>query len=238
MRINKYIALCGVASRRKSEDFVTSGKVKVNGELVTSLSTDIDIDKDKVELEGKVLSLPSNYVYYKLNKPKGYLCSREDGTNRKTIYDLVKSDMRLFSIGRLDYDTEGLILLTNDGDVAQKISHPKNKIEKEYTVKIEGGIVESELAVLRNGVIENGVRLPKAKVTVIEQNSSMTKLIVIIHEGKNRQIRRMFECIGKNIILLKRVRIGEIKLGGLPRGMYKKLNEYELSWLLSNMEEI
>ncbi len=238
MRINKYIALCGVASRRKSEDFITSGKVKVNGELVTSLSTDIDIDKDKVELEGKVLSLPSNYVYYKLNKPKGYLCSREDGTNRKTIYDLVKSDMRLFSIGRLDYDTEGLILLTNDGDVAQKISHPKNKIEKEYTVKIEGGIVESELAVLRNGVIENGVRLPKAKVTVIEQNSSMTKLSVIIHEGKNRQIRRMFECIGKNIILLKRVRIGEIKLGGLPRGMYKKLNEYELSWLLSNMEEI
>ncbi len=238
MRINKYIALCGVASRRKSENFVTSGKVKVNGKIVTSLSTNIDINKDKVEIEGKVLSLPSNYVYYKLNKPKGYLCSREDSTNRKTIYDLVKSDMRLFSIGRLDYDTEGLILLTNDGDIAQKISHPKNKIEKEYIVKIEGNIAESELAVLRNGVIENGVRLPKAKVSVVEQKSNTTKLSVIIHEGKNRQIRRMFECIGKNIILLKRVRIGEIKLGGLTRGMYKQLNEYELSWLFSNMEEI
>ena len=238
MRINKYIALCGVASRRKSEEYVKNGKVKVNGQIISSLATNIDVKTDKVELEGKVLSLPSNYVYYKLNKPKGYLCSRDDGTGRKTIYDLVKSDIRLFSIGRLDYETEGLIILTNDGDVAQKISHPGKEIEKEYIMKIDGKILESELAVLRNGVVENGVRLPKAKVNVVEENINQTKLSVIIHEGKNRQIRRMFECIGKNIILLKRVRIGEINLGGLARGKHKELNDYELSWLLSNLEEI
>ncbi len=235
MRINKYIALCGVASRRKSEEFVKNGKVKVNGVVITSLSTDINVEKDKVELEGKVLTLPSNYVYYKLNKPKGYLCSRDDGTGRKTIYDLVKSDVRLFSIGRLDYDTEGLIILTNDGDVAQSVAHPSSVIEKEYNVTIEGNILESELAVLRNGVVEKGVRLPKAKVEVIEKTADETKLKVIIHEGKNRQIRRMFECVGKTIVLLRRVRIGEIKLGGLMRGKYKQLNAFEQTWLLSNL---
>lgn len=235
MRINKYIALCGVASRRKSEEFVKNGKVKVNGVVITSLSTDINVEKDKVELEGKVLTLPSNYVYYKLNKPKGYLCSRDDGTGRKTIYDLVKSDVRLFSIGRLDYDTEGLIILTNDGDVAQSVAHPSSVIEKEYNVTIEGNILESELAVLRNGVVEKGVRLPKAKVEVIEKTADETKLKVIIHEGKNRQIRRMFECVGKTIVLLRRVRIGEIKLGGLMRGKYKQLNDFEQTWLLSNL---
>ena len=235
MRINKYIALCGVASRRKSEEFVKNGKVKVNGVVITSLSTDINVEKDKVELEGKVLTLPSNYVYYKLNKPKGYLCSRDDGTGRKTIYDLVKSDVRLFSIVRLDYDTEGLIILTNDGDVAQSVAHPSSVIEKEYNVTIEGNILESELAVLRNGVVEKGVRLPKAKVEVIEKTADETKLKVIIHEGKNRQIRRMFECVGKTIVLLRRVRIGEIKLDGLMRGKYKQLNAFEQTWLLSNL---
>ena len=165
------------------------------------LHHDIDVEKDKVELEGKVLTLPSNYVYYKLNKPKGYLCSRDDGTGRKTIYDLVKSDVRLFSIGRLDYDTEGLIILTNDGDVAQSVAHPSSVIEKEYNVTIEGNILESELAVLRNGVVEKGVRLPKAKVEVIEKTADETKLKVIIHEGKNRQIRRTIMLIDVIVIL-------------------------------------
>ena len=153
MRINKYLALCGVASRRKSEQFILDGKVKVNGKIIRDLFTDINIKKDKVELEGSLITLPSNYVYYKLNKPKGYLCTAVDDKGRKTIYDLVKSEVRLFSIGRLDYDTEGLIILTNDGDLAQKISHPSHETEKEYIVKIEGNILESELAVLRNGAI-------------------------------------------------------------------------------------
>ncbi len=232
MRINKYLALCGVASRRKSEQFIVDGKVKLNGKIVTNLSTDVDIKKDKIELEGKELSLPSNYVYYKLNKPKGYLCTASDDRGRKTIFDIVKSDTRLFSIGRLDYDTEGLLLLTNDGDLAQKISHPSHETEKEYIVKIEGNILESELAVLRAGVVENGIKMPKAKVELLGIVNNNAKLSVIIHEGQNRQIRRMFEAINKPIKMLKRIRIGNIKLGGLQRGEYKPLNDYELCELL------
>ena len=232
MRINKYLALCGVASRRKSEQFVKEGKVFVNGKVVENLATDINLKKDKVQLEGKDIVLPSNYVYYKLNKPKGYLCTKQDDRGRKTIFELIKSDKRLFSIGRLDYDTEGLILLTNDGDLAQKISHPSHETEKEYIVKIEGEIKESEMAILRAGVVENGIRMPKAKVTFIENVNGNSRLSVIIHEGQNRQIRRMFEAIGREIILLKRIRIGNIKLGGLKRGDYKQLNDYELYDLL------
>lgn len=232
MRINKYLALCGVASRRKSEDFIKDGKITVNGKTVTDLVFSINPKKDIVMLEGNKLSLPSNYVYFKLNKPKGYICSSSDERGRKTIFELVKSDVRLFSIGRLDYDTEGLIVLTNDGDLAQKISHPSHETEKEYIVKIEGLIKESELAVLRKGVVENGVRMPQAKVELLENVNNNSRLSVIIHEGQNRQVRRMFDAIGKNIILLKRVRIGNIKLGGLKRGEYKPLTDIELIQLL------
>lgn len=232
MRINKYLALCGVASRRKSEEYVLNGKVSVNGKIINSLATDINLKNDKVELEGKQLSLPSNYVYYKLNKPKGYLCTAKDDRGRKTIYDIVKTNERLFSIGRLDYDTEGLIILTNDGDLAHKISHPSHEIEKEYIAKIEGNLLESELAVLRAGVVENGVRMPKARVELIDTVNGDARISVIIHEGQNRQVRRMFEAIGKTIKMLKRVRIGQIKLSGLKRGEFKKLNDYELYSLL------
>ena len=232
MRINKYLALCGVASRRKSEEYIKDGKVSVNGKILTDLSYKVNIKSDIVCLNGEKLSLPQNYVYYKLNKPKGYMCTASDDRNRKTIYDLVKSPVRLFSIGRLDYDTEGLIILTNDGDIAQKISHPSHETEKEYIVKIEGLIKESELAVLRAGVIENGVRMPSAKVEMLDIKDGNSRVSVTIHEGQNRQIRRMFDCIGKTIIMLKRVRIGNIKLGGLKRGEYKPLNQYELLDLL------
>lgn len=232
MRINKYLALCGVASRRKSEEYIKDGKVSVNGKILTDLSYKVNIKSDTICLNGEKLSLPQNYVYYKLNKPKGYMCTASDDRNRKTIYDLVKSPVRLFSIGRLDYNTEGLIILTNDGDIAQKISHPSHETEKEYIVKIEGLIKESELAVLRAGVIENGVRMPSAKVEMLDIKDGNSRVSVTIHEGQNRQIRRMFDCIGKTIIMLKRVRIGNIKLGGLKRGEYKPLNQYELLDLL------
>lgn len=234
MRINKYLALCGVASRRKSEEYIKDGKVSVNGKILTDLSYKVNLKNDIVCLNGEKLSLPQNYVYYKLNKPKGYICTASDDRNRKTIYELVKSPVRLFSIGRLDYDTEGLIILTNDGDIAQKISHPSHETEKEYIVKIEGLIKESELAVLRAGVIENGVRMPSAKVELLDVKDGNSRISVTIHEGQNRQIRRMFDCIGKIIIMLKRVRIGNIKLGGLKRGEYKQLNQYELFDLLGD----
>ena len=192
----------------------------------------INEKKDKVTYDGKELSLPSSFVYIKLNKPKGYICSASDEKGRKTIYDLIPTEERLFSIGRLDYDTEGLIILTNDGDFANRVAHPSFSLEKEYQVTVEGKIVESELAVMRKGAVVDGERMPPAKVTLLSGDEKTTKLSVVINEGQNRQVRRMFEAIGRVIILLKRVRIGGVKLGGLSRGEFRDLNEEELNLLI------
>ena len=232
MRLNKFLSNSGVASRRKCDELIKEGKVFVNGKQVKELGTVVNEKKDKVTVEGKVISLPSSFVYIKLNKPKGYTCSASDEKGRKTIYDLIDCDERLFSIGRLDYDTEGLIILTNDGDFANKVAHPKYNIEKEYRVTIEGDIKESELAVMRKGVVIDGERMPSARVEKLSQDDKYTKLSVVIDEGQNRQVRRMFEAIGKSIRLLKRVRIGQVRLGGLSRGDYKDLTEEELNLLV------
>lgn len=232
IRLNKFLASCGVASRRKSDELIAAGKIMVNGKIVTEAGVTINEKKDKVIFDGKELSLPSSFVYIKLNKPKGYICSASDEKGRKTIYDLIKTDERLFSVGRLDYDTEGLIILTNDGDFANKIAHPSFSLEKEYQVTVEGKILESELAVMRKGAVVDGERMPPAKVKVIGVEEKTTKLSVTINEGQNRQVRRMFEAIGKVIILLKRVRIGDVKLGGLSRGEYRDLRIDELNALV------
>lgn len=232
MRINKFLSNSGLASRRKCDQLIEEGKVFVNGKQVTELGSQINEKKDKVTVEGKTITLPSSFVYIKLNKPKGYACTAQDEKGRKTIYDLIDSEERLFSIGRLDYDTEGLILLTNDGDFANKVAHPKFNIDKEYRVTVEGEIKESEMAVMRKGVVVDGQRMPSAIVNFISYENGNTKLSVIIDEGQNRQIRRMFEAIGKTIKLLKRVRIGQVRLGGLRRGDYKDLTEVELNSLV------
>ena len=228
MRINKFLAQAGIGSRRKVETLITEGLVKVNGKIVTELGIDINPKKDIVEYDGKKLTLPNKYVYYKLHKPKGYICSASDERGRKTIFDLVDVPERVFSVGRLDYNSEGLLLLTNDGDFANALTHPTNHVNKEYIVTVEGEMQESELAVLRAGVVENGKRMPSAKVKLLEFKNNISRLSVIIDEGQNRQIRRMFDAIGKTIILLKRVAIGGLRLGGLPRGTFKKLTEKEL----------
>ena len=233
MRLNKFLSSCGISSRRKAEQLTLDGKVKVNGVLVSSLGTVVNEEKDEVFCEGKKLSLPNSFVYYKLNKPKGYICSNSDEKGRKTIFSILPSDQRLFSVGRLDYNTEGLIIITNDGNFANALIHPNGEIEKEYIVTIEGKISESELAVLRAGVVEKGVRMPKARVSPIKFDGKLTRLSVVIFEGQNRQIRRMFEAIGKTIVLLKRIRIGKIVLGGLVRGKFKPLTKDEISWVLN-----
>ena len=231
MRLNKFLSASGVCSRRKADELIENGEIIVNGKVETQLGTNIDEKKDKVIYNGKVISLTSEFVYYKLNKPKGYICSNNDDKGRKTIFELLPKDKRLFSIGRLDYNTEGLILITNDGELSEAISHPRYEVNKEYIVTIEGKILESELAVLRAGVVEKGIRMPKARVQRLETDGKITKISVIINEGQNRQVRRMFEAIGKTIVLLKRVRIGEITLGGLQRGTYKELNRVEMEYI-------
>lgn len=232
MRLNKFLSGAGIASRRKCDILITEGKIQVNGKVVTELGITINEKKDKVTYLGQEVKLPTSFVYIKLNKPKGYACTASDEKGRKTIYDLIDFEERLFSVGRLDYDTEGLIILTNDGDFANKVMHPKYDIEKEYQVTMEGQILESELAVMRKGVVVDGEKMPPAKIKVIELKKETTKLSVVIHEGQNRQVRRMFEAIGKSIKLLKRVRIGGVKLGGLSRGEFRDLTEDELNLLV------
>lgn len=231
MRLNKFLSYCGVASRRKCDQLIAEGKVSVNGEVVRELGTIVKKD-DLVKLEGRALKIEEEFVYLKLNKPKGYISSSSDEKRRKTIFDLIKTDKRLFSIGRLDYNTEGLILLTNDGHFAQLVSHPSFEIEKEYVVHIEGRISESELAVLRAGVVENGERMPKARVTPIKFDGRTTRVSVVINEGQNHQVRRMFKSIDKTVTLLRRVRIGSIKLGNLSRGATRTLSNDEINSIL------
>lgn len=238
MRINKYLALCGVASRRKVEDFVTNGLVKVNNKVVTNLATDIDIKNDIVTVSGERVKLTEEYVYYMLNKPKGYVCSAEDNRGRKTVLDIVKDpNHRIFPVGRLDYDSEGMLILTNDGDLTQRLTHPSNEVEKKYIVKIEGSMVESELAVLRAGVVIDGERFGKCDVVLTNTDGKISRLEVTLKEGKNREIRRMFEAIGKNVIFLKRVSIGMLKLGGLTRGEYRPLKPFEIDMLLAKRDK-
>ncbi len=234
MRINKFLASCGIASRRKAEEFIKEGLVKVNDVTIFDLSTDIK-DSDIVKLNGVIISLSGEKVYYMLNKPKGYVSSVSDEHNRKTVMDLIKDDSkRLFPVGRLDYESEGMIILTNDGDLAYKLTHPSNKIEKTYIVKIEGKILESELAVLRAGVVVDGERYNPCKAEVLEYDGKLSRIEIVLSEGKNREIRKIFDAIGKTIVFLKRVMIGSLRLGGVTRGTYRPLNETEVQMLLKN----
>lgn len=229
MRLNKFLSSCGLASRRKCEDYIKERRVSVNGKIVDNLGISIDEIKDIVAVDGEALSLPSDLVYLKMNKPKGYACTKSDEKGRKTIFDLVDSKVRLFNVGRLDFDTEGLIFLTNDGDFANLVTHPKFNIEKEYHVTIDGQIKEGDLAVLRKGVVVGGERMPEARVKLLEFDGKFSKISVVIDEGQNHQIRRMFEAIGRQIKLLKRVRVGQVVLGGLYRGKTKPMTEKEIS---------
>lgn len=235
MRLNKFLSAAGVSSRRKADTLIQEAKVMVNGSVVTELGTVINEKKDVVMVEGKTICLPLSHVYIKLHKPKGCTCSAADERGRKTIFDYIDLKERLFSVGRLDYDTEGLILLTNDGEFANAVAHPSHEIEKEYFVKVDGQMQESELAVLRKGVVIDGKRMPPASVKLIMFDGKFTRLSVIIHEGQNHQVRRMFEAIGKDIKLLKRVRIGNVKLGGLRRGEYRPLKASEIDSLMGNI---
>lgn len=232
IRLNKFLAQAGIASRRKCDEIISQGKVFVNGKVAT-LGTSVNEKSDKVVYEGKQVSFNNNYVYLKMHKPKGYVCSASDEHDRKTVYDLLPShDVRVYTIGRLDYDTEGLLLFTNDGELTQKLSHPRNEIKKVYVAKVSGQIKESELAVLRKGIVLEDEVLPDARVVFLESGKDYTKLQITIDEGKNHQIKKMFTAIGKDLLFLKRIQIGEVKLGSLDRGKTLPLTEEEINSLL------
>lgn len=235
MRINKYIASSGICSRRAAEELVTSGKVKINGKPVTALATDVDEENDTVTVDGQKISLVTKLIYIMLYKPKGCICSLSDEKGRKTVFDYLEDfqNKRIFPIGRLDYDTEGLLLLTNNGALSNKLTQPINEISKTYVAKIEGEIEESDLARLRNGVTVDGVKLRRCKIKVLDRNEKFTRLEITIYEGKNREIHKMFETVGKTVAFLKRIKIGDLKLGGLSRGAYRYLTPKEVAYLNS-----
>lgn len=233
MRINKYIALCGIASRRAAEQLILDSKVKVNNKVVTQLATDIDEENDTVTIDGNKIAPISRMIYAMLNKPKGCICTVKDDLGRKTIMDYLPGlrEKRVFPIGRLDYDTEGLLLITNDGELSNKLTHPSHEIPKTYIAKIEGEVPQNDLATIRNGVVLDGRKLHRSKVKLLEVKDNIYRYEVTIYEGRNRQVHRMFESVGKEVIFLKRVAVGELRLGGLSRGAFRYLTEIEINKL-------
>lgn len=233
-RIQKVIAECGYCSRRKAEELILEGKVKVNGSIVKELGTKVS-SGDSIEVEGVTLDNNKNYEYYLLYKPRGVISSSSDDKGRKTVVDLINTKTRIYPIGRLDYDTTGIILLTNDGNIANKLMKPNSEIDKVYIAKVEGILTGYDIKRLRSGVMVDGKMTSKASVklksTSIDKNTSLVE--ITIHEGRNRQIRKMIEVVGKKVIKLKRERYAFLDLTGLKPGEYRKLSNKEVSILYS-----
>jgi len=235
-RLQKFIAKAGVTSRRKAEKLILEGRVKVNGEVIRTLGVKIDPEKDIVEIDNKIVK-PDKKIYIALYKPVGYISSLYDPFGRRTIKDLLRDKVpfRVYPVGRLDFDSEGLLLCTNDGEIANVLIHPRYKIPKVYEVLIDGIPKEEELKKLREGVIlEEGKTLP-AKFDILwkDRRKNISFLRVVLYQGLKRQIRRMFALFGYEVLKLKRVRIGEITLGKLKPGEFRFLDEREEKWLKS-----
>ncbi len=232
VRLQKYLASCGVASRRGAEEIIKQGRVAVNGEKVTQMGVTIDENYDKVTLDGEIVRQESKKIYIMLNKPEGFVTTVADDKGRPTVLDLV-SDVpaRIYPVGRLDYDTEGLLLLTNDGDLTYKLTHPKNNIEKTYVAEVTGNINMETINKLRRGLVIDGVKTSPAVVEVVGATRLGTKLEITIHEGRNRQVRKMFEACGCLVKKLERVREAGLNLGHLPRGKWRRLSDSEVNML-------
>ncbi len=233
MRLQKYLAMANVASRRASEVIITDGRVKVNGNVVTELGTKVS-ENDVVEVDGEIVTLAKKKYYIMLNKPIGYVTTASDEFGRKTVLDLI-SDIndRLYPIGRLDKETEGLLLLTNDGDFAYEVAHPKHNVEKVYHAFVKGVPGRKELSMLEKGVIIDGVKTKSAYVDVLEVGNNSSIVEIRICEGRNRQVRKMLEAVNHRVIGLKRVAVGKITLGNLPIGKWRHLTEAEIKILKS-----
>lgn len=231
MRLNKFLAAAGVASRRECDRLIAEGKVTVNGRQAR-VGEEVS-ESDEVSVGGQRAGI-KKYEYYMLNKPKGYICSVSDDKGRKTVMDLMPPNAgRIFPVGRLDYDSEGLLILTSDGELAQKLTHPSHDVPKTYLVKVEGTLTEAALNPIRSGLEIDGQMTKKCKAHIVETDKAYTKVHVTVTEGRNREIRKLFAAIGKEVTLLKRIRIGELTLRGLDRGACRKLTKQEVEYLNS-----
>ncbi len=226
------MASCGVASRRKSEELIFEGRVTVNGKTVEEPGMQIDPEKDEVRVGKKRISTPEKKVYIMLNKPVGCVSTCEDDRGRMTVLDCIKGvDARIYPVGRLDFTTEGMLLLTNDGELAYRLTHPKNEVNKRYLVIINSALSPEEVKKLERGVFIEGGKTAPAKIKVLKTQPDRTELTIIIHEGRNRQVRRMFDAIEKEVVFLKRISIGDLNLGELKKGEYRFLTDEEITYL-------
>ena len=231
-RLQKVIAQAGYCSRRKAEELIDKGKVKVNGEIIKEQGVKVNTS-DFIEVEGNPLNKIEDKVYYLLNKPRGVVATSSDEKGRKTVVDLIKTNKRIYPVGRLDYDTTGLIILTNDGELTNYLIHPKNNVEKVYVAKIKGLITKEQLKRLCNGIIIDGKKTSKAKAKIlkIDKKTNTSVVQLIIHEGKNHQVKKMFEAIGYDVLKLKRESIAFLTLDGIKSGDYRELSIKEVKKL-------
>ena len=237
VRLQKYMADCGIASRRKCEEIIESGKVKINGHIA-QIGDKVNVKKDIVTVRGKRINKATQMCYIMLHKPRGYVTTVSDDRGRKTVMELVKDvDERIYPVGRLDKDSEGLLLLTNDGALANALTHPKHNFAKTYRVTVRPAVTDEMLFNLRNGIEIDGRKTAPCDVTVISQEQGRVVLEFVLHEGRNRQIRKMCEAVDLEVARLKRTSMGSLKLGMLPQGKWRELNENEIKKLLRSAEK-
>lgn len=234
MRLNKYIASAGICSRRKADELIAAGNVKVNGAVMREMGYDVQ-EGELVEVNGRrIQPEQQKKVYVAVNKPWGMVTTMEDEHNRATVADLVKDiPERLFPVGRLDYNTTGLLLMTNDGDLAFRLTHPRHEVYKTYVATVAGILSDARLTMLRRGVDIGGFITSPAQVRILRQNPRSTVVEIAIREGKNRQVRKMFNAVGNQVQELQRVAIGDIRLGHMQEGHYRKLTREEIDYLKS-----
>ena len=232
-RLQKVIAQAGIASRRKAEELIKDGKVKVNGKVVTELGTKVD-NKDEVEVDNKIIEKEVK-EYYLLNKPRGVITSTSDEKGRKTVTELINTSARIYPVGRLDYDTTGALLLTNDGEFANILMHPTSEVDKVYLAKLEGIIKGEQINKLKDGVMIDDmlVKASRVKLKKVNQESNTCMVEITIHEGKNHQVKRMFEAVGYHVEKLTRERIGIFQIKDLKSGEYRKLSPKEVQIVYS-----
>ncbi|MBE7051138.1 MAG: rRNA pseudouridine synthase [Ruminococcaceae bacterium] len=234
MRLQKYLALAGVASRRAAEQIITEGRVSVNGTKVTELGTKVT-EADEVCVDGAPVKPESKKMYIMLNKPVGYVTTVSDEQDRPTVMDLLGDvNVRVYPVGRLDFNTEGLLLFSNDGDFTYKITHPKHKLDKTYEVLVTGKAKANAIRLLESGVVIDGRKTAPAKVTVAEAGKGSAILTITIHEGRNRQVRKMCQTVGFKVLGLRRTFEGGLSLGNLPMGKWRHLSEAEVKLILKN----
>ena len=236
IRLQKYLAQCGIASRRKAETLIADGRVTVDGKIVDTMGVKIDPEGQQILFDGKPVIPEKKKIYILLNKPKGYVTTVADPQGRPIVTDLVQdTDERLFPVGRLDLDTQGALLLTNDGDLAQRMQHPSHEVTKTYEAQVAGKPKHKDLTSLEKGIVLEGKMTSPAQLAVIKNFSGATLLRITIHEGRKRQVRKMFAAIGHPVKRLKRIAYGSLYLENLPEGSYRRLNKQDLKKIFKNI---